>query len=383
MLWQFTSHLRPPSKIVSPGRLFEMSASATNARTTAMPPPQSMNTLKRKTLAERAGEPPGRPAPAPPSSRPVNGYLKTTTIAGASRDSSLSSSVSSRQTSGASNTSYSSSIATRPPSAQLHRPQSAMAAHSRIQKFVSTRPATSLEVHEEESGKARALGRRKGRTPLSLCPNPPEYPTTLQSPKLRGCSIRYFSMNSLNTKFNTLSLKSGQTQSTPKVDVDIPATPSQIPKFVPQNALPAETPSPSKSPKKTPRSRPPLPLYLNRASNDVIAWDTDSRLEEVENMCSEFKEKMDGATTESKSLKEIIGVYKIRSGSCSLSSQNYPRLTGLVTELESIRTSLTTSNTALQIDLDAIKIRVAETSEALDDAKRYGSTILLILQQMW
>ena len=46
----------------------------------------------------------------------------------------------------------------------------------------------------------------------------------------------------------------------------------------------------------------------------------------------------------------------------------------LVAELESIRTLLTTSNTALQTDLDAIKSRVSETSEALDDAKRYDLT---------
>ena len=46
----------------------------------------------------------------------------------------------------------------------------------------------------------------------------------------------------------------------------------------------------------------------------------------------------------------------------------------LVAELESIRTLLTTSNTSLQTDLDNIKIRVSETSEALDDAKRYDVT---------
>lgn len=46
----------------------------------------------------------------------------------------------------------------------------------------------------------------------------------------------------------------------------------------------------------------------------------------------------------------------------------------LVAELEAIRASLTTSNTALQTDLDAIKARVSETSEALDDAKRYRVT---------
>lgn len=215
-----------------------------------------------------------------------------------------------------SNSSYSSSVGSRLPAAQSYRPQSAMAAHSRIKKpgFNIGRPATSLEVHEEEPGIARTVDKRKGRIPLSSCPNPPEYADTLQAPKLRKSSMRGCSLSSLNTKFNTLSLKSGPPQSTPKVDVHVPAAPSNIPKLVPQAPLPPETPSPCKSPKKTPKA---LPLYLNRASNEVIAWDTDSRLEEVENMCSQFKEKMDGATTESKSLKEIIGVYKIRSGSSS------------------------------------------------------------------
>lgn len=213
-----------------------------------------------------------------------------------------------------SNSSYSSSVGTRLPSGQSNRPQSAMAALSRMQKPVSTigRPATSLEVHEEEPGIARTVGNRNGRTPLSSYPNPPDHRDTLQSSKLRGRSMRVFS---LSTAFNTLSLKSDPTQSAPKVDVEVPATPSHIPKLVPQPPLRAETPSPSKSPKKTPKAPPSLPLYLNRASNEVIAWDHDSRLEEVENMCSQLKENMDGATTESKSLKEIIAVYKIRSTS--------------------------------------------------------------------
>ena len=212
-----------------------------------------------------------------------------------------------------SNSSYSSSVGSRLPSAQSYRPQSAMAAHSRIKKpmYNIGRPATSLEVHEEEPGIARTVGNRNGRIPLSPYPNPPDNADTLQAPKLRGCTMRGCSLSSLSTKFNTLSLENGPPNPTPKVDVHVCATPSHIPKFVPPVPVPAETPSPSKSPKKTPRT---LPLYLNRASNEVIAWDTDSRLEEVENMCSEFKEKMDGATTESKSLKEIIGVYKIRSG---------------------------------------------------------------------
>ena len=98
-------------------------------------------------------------------------------------------------------------------------------------------------------------------------------------------------------------------------------------------------------------------------------------------MCSLFKEQMDGATTESKSLKEVIGVYKIRSETRSAFSSHERNLTNLVAELESIRTSLTTSNTALQTDLDAIKARVAETTDALDDARRYNAAAWLSRQQ--
>ena len=42
----------------------------------------------------------------------------------------------------------------------------------------------------------------------------------------------------------------------------------------------------------------------------------------------------------------------------------------VVTELETIKTQLNASNITLQTDLDAIKARVSESSEALDDAKR-------------
>ncbi|KAK0511539.1 hypothetical protein JMJ35_006112 [Cladonia borealis] len=258
----FASQLRPPSQIPTPGKLFEMSAAATNARSTMLPPPN--NDRKRKTLAERAGEP-SRPTPAPPSSRPVNPHVRATSLAGVARETSFSSSVSSRPSSVASTrntsgSSYSSSIGpgSRPPTSHSYRPQSAMS-YQRFQRPVSSlnRPATSLEAHEEEPGTARNLGKRK-----------------------------------------------------------------------------------------------------------VIAWDTDSRLEEVENMCSQFKEKMDGATTESKSLREMMGIYKIR-----------------ITELEAIRTQLTSSNAALQLELDGTKARLAASSNELDDAKRYQNIRLDDMQR--
>ena len=341
---QFASQLRPPSQIPTPGKLFEMSAAATNARSTMLPPPN--NDRKRKTLAERAGEP-SRPTPAPPSSRPVNAHVRATSLAGVARETSFSSSVSSRPSSVASTrntsgSSYSSSVGpgSRPPSSHSYRPQSAMS-HARFQRPVSslTRPATSLEAHEEEPGTARHLGKRKGRTPFPF--NPQDCPPTIRPPRMRGSHdtqkihtsewgsrpFRAFSFReaSLNNAFSGLSLHGEASQPAPTKDMaarsasphtqpasnaGAPPTPTLIPRLAPRAVLPVEPQSPSKTPKKTPK---PLPQFLTRSSNEVIAWDTDSRLEEVENMCSQFKEKMDGATTESKSLRDMMEIYKIRS----------------------------------------------------------------------
>ena len=347
---QFASQLRPPSQIPTPGKLFEMSAAATNARSTMLPPPN--NDKKRKTLAERAGEP-SRPTPAPPSSRPVNAHVRATSLAGVARETSFSSSVSSRPSSVASTrntsgSSYSSSVGpgSRPPSSHYYRPQSALS-HPRIQRPVSSlnRPATSLEAHEEEPGTARILGKRKGRTPFPL--NPQDCPPTIRPPRMRGSRdtqkvhssewesnpFRTLSFReaSLSKAFSGLSLHGEASQSAPTAHLEAgpasahrtpaskagaPPTPTLIPRLAPRAVLPVEPQSPSKTPKKTPK---PLPQFLTRSSNEVIAWDTDSRLEEVENMCSEFREKMDGATTESKSLREMMGIYKIRS----MNTQDY------------------------------------------------------------
>ncbi len=322
-----------------------MSASATNARSTAMAPPA--NALKRKTLAERAGET-ARQGPAPPSSKPANTFVRATSIAGASRETSFSSSITSsrpsssasiRHMSNGSHSSYGSSVGpgSRPPSTQSYRPQSAMS-YPRTQKpaSISGRPATSLEVHEEETGTERIPSKRKGRTPSSST-------QSIHAPKVRRCydvqmgytsnwESRPFNAVtprevSISTRLNALHLNgesshpapiaevhersvSPMAWPAPKAETGVPKTPSHIPKFAPRVVLPGEIPSPTKSSKKTPKT---LPKYLTRDSNTLTAFDTDSRLDEVENMYSQLKEKVDSATTESRSLKESMSLYKIRS----------------------------------------------------------------------
>lgn len=281
-----------------------------------MPPPT--NGMKRKTLAERAGET-ARQAPAPPSSRPMNAYIRATSIAGAPREPSFGSSISSSRPSSVSsmrnvsNSSYSSSLGmgNRPPSAQTNRAQSALG-HSRLQRphYGQNRPATSLEVHPEESIKSQVLGKRKGETPFSSgCESILEY-SPLKARSLRDVSIAT-AMKSLNLCETPI------VHYDPRLDAGVPSTPSQIPKMVPRALVESEIQKPSRSPKKTPK---PITRFLNKDTNNtVVVWDHDSRLEEVENMCSQFKEEIKGATAESNGLKEMTAVYKNRSTSARCS----------------------------------------------------------------
>ena len=104
-------------------------------------------------------------------------------------------------------------------------------------------------------------------------------------------------------------------QTTPIVVADNPSTPSHIPKRVPGVRNASEAPGPSKSPQKNPK---PLPLFVSRYSNNTIAWDTEGRLEDMERMCSQFKEKIDGATSESNGLRDMVADYKLRSTSARI-----------------------------------------------------------------
>lgn len=170
-----TSQLKQPSsRIPSPGKgLAEITDSQTNARSkpSKMLPPTSLKHKlgayynepepKRKTLVERAGEPRSLAAPST-GTRP---NVKGTSLVGASkgansmtvsRNTSFSSSTSSRATSASRNTTFSSSVGpgARPASAYGPRPQTSMA----FSQSTSTRPtslqrpraATAMAHHLEE-----------------------------------------------------------------------------------------------------------------------------------------------------------------------------------------------------------------------------------------
>ena len=126
----------------------------------------------------------------------------------------------------------------------------------------------------------------------------------------RPYPVRSLREVSISTAMSELSINEVTSGITSRKGSEAASTPSQIPKLVQNMTLHVEPPSPSKSSKKTPK---PLPLYLTRESNTQIAFDTDTRLEEVESMCSALKESFDGATSESDGLKDMITMYKARS----------------------------------------------------------------------
>ena len=119
---------------------------------------------------------------------------------------------------------------------------------------------------------------------------------------------------SLTKAFDALSLNPHDCVAIPEKRIAILTTPSYIPRRkISKPSLSQEHPSPTKSPRKTPKTREP---FLSKSSNvtvPLVAFDTESRLENVEQMYSELEKTIKSTTTESNSLKETIGLYKARS----------------------------------------------------------------------
>ncbi|KAL8948162.1 MAG: hypothetical protein Q9222_005627 [Ikaeria aurantiellina] len=347
------------TRLPSPSKHFgELSASSVNARNAEMPPPPIQGE-KRKTLAERGGEPyRARPAPM---SRTANTDNKATSVYGSYRQPSLSSSIASSRPSSVassrniSNGSFASTMSTasRPPSAQGHRPQSAMAG-SRLQRpqSVQGRPISSLEAHQPGHTTGRGHGKRNGRTPFSSnfldCSETQEQNEYEMSHDTHTQSISEWASSdsptkstrsiSLSTAMNNLSIRGIKPEATPifqkrgassttstgskplpkqrslALSTAEPTTPSHIPKLISYAVDTAPTSSPPKSPKKTPA---PKSQFLNRFTNTTLGevgegFVIDDRLQNVENLIYEFKGKFDGATTESETMKEIVALYKGR-----------------------------------------------------------------------
>lgn len=271
--------------------------------------------------------------PAPPSSRPVNGSVRATTIAGVrntshSSASSRSTSQSSRNTSGTSFTSM------RPPSSSSsYRPQSALS-HGRnplAQSAGNARPATSFEDHMDDKT-------RKGMTQHIPYIYPTPEPSTLypkrqrrrndQTTSRRDTGLRStaseasmrnvdgsnpFRDVSITLRFEQMSLNSKKSS----LEGQSTTTPSYLPKPVtqPQPEPPSTqitTPRRSyKSPSTSKKSS--TPMFLSKTSNTPIAWDTQGRVDDMGKTLETFREQMASITNGQSSLQEQNNFYKTRS----------------------------------------------------------------------
>ena len=113
---------------------------------------------------------------------------------------------------------------------------------------------------------------------------------------------------SISTRLGELSLEEKPELSPSKSECDA-SSPSRIPKRTTHASILPRTPSVPKAPPWPPLSEP---QFLSKSSNVKSAWDTESRLKEVEYACSQFKEQFDSATSQVSGLQETISMYKAR-----------------------------------------------------------------------
>ena len=332
---------QPKNRTQAPAKLGEMSESASNARASNMPPPPApIGTNKRKTLAEKAGEPIKRPAPMQPGPRPLSAAGKLDSKGPSSNQASSSSTLFSMRPSSSTysrNNSLSNSASSAHRATSSHsRPQSAMDGSRILHKAPQTE-GRSLTSFGMRFGTGGVVGNPEGMPPISSCPNGNPRGHKEMVPHRSNGSHRSNASSeviksrvpssrevSLCNAMHDLSIDEISLQSTLAVVQDVPVTPSsQIPRLVQtptctglltQTRLPqAEAPSPSKSSQKPPKA---LPKFLTRDSNTELAgWDHDSRLHQVESNFAHLKGEMTRITDERSSMKDMIAMYKTKSRS--------------------------------------------------------------------
>ena len=307
-----------------------------------LPPPPGH--LKRKTLAEKAGEV-SRPVPAPPTSRPLGAHTRATSVAGVSRQNSFSSSTSTRPNSSASsyrngsNSSFSSSVGHgRIASGQSSRPHTAMSAHTSQRSTTGqNRPASSIDSHTGNgrsihydgpansmrhiSSSVRNCSASSVVRKTSWASNDSQTKYTEVWPSsandqfrhdphiksLRDISLISQGVTSMSLYANTVILQPHQKeQERPRS----PQTPSQIPtKRKSATPLSTANASPLKSSRKTER----VGGFLSKDSNIKLAdWDLGNRVENIESMYAELKATVNSTTAESNNLKDNNSLLKAR-----------------------------------------------------------------------
>ncbi|KAF7880139.1 uncharacterized protein EAF02_007776 [Botrytis sinoallii] len=395
---------RLPSKMPQPTTLKRQNDKSSNE-----PAP------KRKTLAERAGEPATTMTRTPSVRKPSvrgtsivdikNNFSQPRTTS-ASSMSSRTPSVSSRHTS---SSSFSQSVGPgRPKSAFGSRPPS-------YSQSTTTRPNTSQSkgrtnassTSSDDDGMPPPGGRRKPMIPVPAFTSSQQLNgnTELEVIKVRGHrstnSVRSHSQDSLrdlsvSTALSRLQINDEQTDpttgynlnSTPRKDPRIrhrfsqsvghrnlrvdneeaalvlyqapvhssvaPKTPSHIPVLAKSEYFNSTPMTPCKSSKFSPTKKP----YLTKDSNvSGVAFDVRSRLESMEAMYARLASTVDGTGKDHDALRNAVSEYKTK-----------------LDELEGLKTHLSSSNQTLQANLDdttqrlsMIQQKLIEATNALDD----------------
>ncbi|KAL8873383.1 MAG: hypothetical protein Q9174_001139 [Haloplaca sp. 1 TL-2023] len=399
---QYASQLpRPRGRGASPSKMSEINASMMNTRNSEMPPPAiNGKDLKRKTLAERAGEP-LKKQQATALNKPgySTGSYRQPSYASSIASTRPSSMASSRNISGGS---YTSAVSTgsRPASVQAQRSQSAMGG-SKIQRPQSYqgRPLSSMDAYSAVPSSGRGQGNRTGRNPfpstLMDCPEtlePRQGEASYDAQAISewassGSPVKASRNISLPTAFSGLSLKEVKLGPTPIVgqkedalatvtvgDVQAnsikhktsvpslaPTTPSQIPKWKATTAAHASGRSPSKSPRKPPQT--PCPQFINKSTTNVMAqgFSMEEKYEGFSEFVTSAESTMKHQREESNNLRELLAEYKGK--------------------VDSMNKQLAKKNEDLLSDLQATKAELTSSSIALEDCKRYNNIRLDDMQR--
>ena len=336
----------PKPRLPSPKKLSELSVSENNARQNSMlPPPPPMGALKRKTLVEQAGEPP-RPAPAPPSSRPImNGG---NSVKGIPRHKSFTASTSRPASStshhrNGSHNSFSSSVGVGKQNfSQSYRPHTSMSLNGAQRAIPGPgRPASAFDGQLQSSRNAQLDGASNSMRAISL-----NLRRCLSGTIIRKVSAKSSESNdspaaytngaaiwssstptktshqnhvksrdvSISIAMSKLTVETKPSYLVPSYDGNPscpPFTPSQIPKRKKSSVL---LTTPNVSPTKSTKKKTPLfREFLTKDSNTRTAnWDLGSRVENIESMYADLKASMNSSTVESNGLKESVALYKTK-----------------------------------------------------------------------
>lgn len=281
---------------------------------------------RSKTGAQSSAETRKSGLAASTSARAGNGIAKPHT-----RTNSFASSASSRTTSTSSRTNsnglHSATVGpgTRPPGYGIARPQTSLSGIRKPTTSSGTRPATSMDMHEEESP-GSVLGKRKGTpsfhssslpnlTPQFALPNPDGYHNGIRGYTSNVLRSRGGDRDSLCSAMSDLSLGHKLNPVVEPTHHTHEHVTQHARRFRSPNPVTCffVTPSPSPPKHRTPlETRKRIVPFLTKDSN-TKAWDHDNRVREIDQMCETLLAKMSQAGQSSFGLKETVDIYKSRS----------------------------------------------------------------------